>query len=126
MEELKWLEVSVNTAPEELEDVSAKLIAAGVTGLVVEDEQEFQQFLEQNRQYWDYVDEELLERMRGVCRVKFYVTDDPDGQALLARYAQSLGREYTTVPLTENDWAYSWQKYYQPMEIGRASCRERV
>ena len=118
MEELKWLEVSVNTAPEELEDVSAKLIAAGVTGLVVEDEQEFQQFLEQNRQYWDYVDEELLERMRGVCRVKFYVTDDPDGQALLARYAQSLGREYTTVPLTENDWAYSWQKYYQPMEIG--------
>ena len=50
MEELKWLEVSVNTAPEELEDVSAKLIAAGVTGLVVEDEQEFQQFLEQNRQ----------------------------------------------------------------------------
>ena len=119
MEELKWLEVSVNTAPEELEDVSAKLIAAGVTGLVVEDEQEFQQFLEQNRQYWDYVDEELLERMRGVCRVKFYVTDDPDGQALLARYAQSLGREYTTVPLTENDWAYSWQKYYKPLEIGK-------
>ena len=39
MEELKWLEVSVNTAPEELEDVSAKLIAAGVTVLVVEDEQ---------------------------------------------------------------------------------------
>ena len=22
------------------------------------------------------------------------------------------------MPLTENDWAYSWQKYYQPMEIG--------
>ena len=36
----------------------------------------FRQFLEQNRQYWDYVDQELLDRMRGVTRVKFYVTDD--------------------------------------------------
>ena len=83
MEELKWLEVSVNTTPAELEEVTAKLIAAGITGLVVEDEGEFQQFLEQNRQYWDYVDQDLLDRMRGVCRVKFYVTDDGDGQALL-------------------------------------------
>lgn len=118
MEELKWLEVSVNTTPAELEEVTAKLIAAGITGLVVEDEGEFQQFLEQNRQYWDYVDQDLLDRMRGVCRVKFYVTDDGDGQALLRQYTKQLDREYTTVPLGENDWAYSWQKYYQPMEIG--------
>ena len=115
MEELKWLEVSVNTTPAELEEVTAKLIAAGITGLVVEDEGEFQQFLEQNRQYWDYVDQDLLDRMRGVCRVKFYVTDDGDGQALLRQYTKQLDREYTTVPLGENDWAYSWQKYYQPM-----------
>ena len=118
MEELKWLEGSVNTTPAELEEVTAKLIAAGITGLVVEDEGEFQQFLEQNRQYWDYVDQDLLDRMRGVCRVKFYVTDDGDGQALLRQYTKQLDREYTTVPLGENDWAYSWQKYYQPMEIG--------
>ena len=26
---------------------------------------EFQQFLEQNRQYWDYVDQELLDRLLG-------------------------------------------------------------
>ena len=95
MEELKWLEVSVNAAPEELEDVSAKLIAAGVTGLVVEDEQEFQQFLEQNRQYWDYVDEELLERMRGVCRVKFYVTDDPDGRSTTSPWRSAPGSTWS-------------------------------
>ena len=61
MEELKWLEVAVNTTPEQLDEVSAKLTAAGMASLVIEDEAEFLDFLEQNRQYWDYVDEELLE-----------------------------------------------------------------
>ena len=118
MEEVKWLEVAVNTAPERLDEVCAKLTAAGMAALVIEDEREFQQFLEQNRQYWDYVDQELLDQMRGVCRVKFYVTDDADGRAQLARYVQGLDCEYVTAPLSENDWAYSWQKYYKPLAVG--------
>ena len=119
MEETKWLEIAVNTAPERLDEVCAKLTAAGMASLVIEDEGEFRQFLEQNRQYWDYVDQELLDRMRGVCRVKFYVSDDAHGRAQLAQYVQGLDCEYTAVPLSENDWAYSWQKYYKPLAIGR-------
>ena len=86
MDEIKWLEVAVNPTPDRLDEVPAKLTAAGMTGLVIEDEGEFLQFLEQNRQYWDYVDQELLDRMRGITRVKFYVTDDADGHAQLERY----------------------------------------
>ena len=96
MDEIKWLEVAINTTPERLDEITAKLTAAGMTGLVIEDETEFQQFLEQNRQYWDYVDQELMERMRGVTRVKFYVTDDADGRTQLERYTRGLECEYTT------------------------------
>ena len=64
------------------------------------------------------MDQELLDRMAGVCRVKFYVTDDGHGREQLARYTQGLDCEYTTAPLSENDWAYSWQKYYKPLTIG--------
>ena len=119
MEELKWLEVAVNTTPEQLDEVSAKLTAAGMASLVIEDEAEFLDFLEQNRQYWDYVDEELLQRMKGVTRVKFYVSDDADGRAQLDRYTRGLDAEYTVTSLADNDWAYSWQKYYKPLEIGQ-------
>lgn len=118
MDEIKWLEIAINLPPEKMDEVSAKLIAAGMTGLVIEEEGEFQQFLEQNRQYWDYVDEELLEQMRGISRIKFYVTDDEDGHRQLAQYMEGLDCEYTAVSLTDNDWAYSWQKYYKPMTIG--------
>ena len=119
MEELKWLEVVVPTTPDKLDEVTAKLTAAGMTGLVIEDEADFLNFLEQNRQYWDYVDQELLDRMKGVTRVKFYVTDDADGHAQLERYTRGLDCEFTTTALTDNDWAYSWQKYYKPLVIGQ-------
>ena len=118
MADTKWLEIAVNTTPDRLDQVCTKLIAAGMEGLVIEDEGEFLRFLEQNRQYWDYVDQELLDRMAGVCRVKFYVTDDDHGREQLARYTQGLDCEYTTAPLSENDWAYSWQKYYKPLVVG--------
>ena len=118
MDEIKWLEVTVNTTPERLDTVCAQLAAAGMDSLVIEDEQDFLNFLEQNKRYWDYVDQELLDRMHGVTRVKFYVTDDGDGRAQLTQYTHGLEEEYTATPLADNDWAYSWQKYYKPLEIG--------
>jgi len=118
MDEVKWLEVCVNTTPDRLDEVCAKLAAAGMDGLVIEEEGDFLRFLEENRQYWDYVDQELLDRMHGVSRVKFYVTDDADGRKQLEQYTRGLEQEYSTAPLTENDWAYSWQKYYKPLKIG--------
>ena len=119
MDEMKWLEIAVNTTPDKLDEVTARLTAAGMDGLVIEDEGDFLQFLEQNRKYWDYVDQEPLDRMKGVTRVKFYVTDDEDGRAQLERYTRGLGWEYTVTPLADNDWAYSWQKYYKPLSIGQ-------
>lgn len=113
-----WLEISLNVDAQELDHLSAQLIANGVPGLVVEDEEEFRGFLEENRQYWDYVDDELFEQMKGVSRVKFYVTDDADGQAQLVDYLKGIDLPYTAVPLREYDWAHSWQKYYRPLAVG--------
>lgn len=113
-----WLEIIINAKAEELDDLCAKLIVNGVPGLAVEEEEEFRAFLEENRQYWDYVDDELLERMKGVSRVKIYVTDDADGQAQLRGYLAGIDLPYTTIPLREYDWAHSWQKYYRPLSVG--------
>jgi hypothetical protein len=90
MNEIKWLEVVINTTPDQLDNVTAKLIAAGMDGLVIEDEADFLSFLEVNKAYWDYVDQELLDRMKGVTRVKFYVTDDETGHAQLKQYTAKL------------------------------------
>ena len=114
-----WLEIILNAKSEELDVISATLIANGVPGLAVEEEEEFRTFLEENRQYWDYVDDELMEQMKGVSRIKFYVTDDEDGQKQLKQYLQGVDLPYTSVRLREYDWAHSWQKYYRPLAIGK-------
>ena len=111
MEDSMWLEIILDAKAEELDAICARLIANGVPGLVTEEEGEFQKFLEENRQYWDYVDDELLEQMKGVSRVKLYVTDDADGQKQLAQYLEGIDRPYTSLRLREYDWAHSWQKY---------------
>ena len=116
----QWLEVTLPVPAEQIDAVCDILTANGMTGLVVEEEGEFLRFLEQNRQCWDYVDEELSARMKGVSRVKFYVPDNEEGQAQLRAYLKGLERyEPQTVSLREEDWATSWQKYYQPIPVGR-------
>ena len=115
-----WLEVTLPVPAAELDRVCDILTANGMTGLVVEEEGEFLRFLEQNRQYWDYVDEDLARRMRGASRVKFYVPDNEDGRGQLRRYLAGLERyEPQTVSLWEEDWATSWQKYYRPIPVGK-------
>ena len=70
---MEWLELNIDTSHAGLDAVTDMLEQQGVTGLIIDDEADFQSFLENNRQYWDYVDEELLEQKKGVCRVTFYL-----------------------------------------------------
>lgn len=119
MDAVKWLEVVLDTNREELDGLCARLTANGVTGMAIEDEADFKSFLEQNRPYWDYVDDALLERMKGVCRVKLYVTDDADGRRQLEQWLEGVKTPYRAAGLGENDWAHSWQKYYRPLAIGK-------
>ena len=119
-ESVNWLEITLNLPRDQLDAVCARLTANGVTGLEIEDEDDFKSFLEENRKYWDYVDDELMARMAGACRVKLYVTDDADGRAQLRCYLAGLEQyEYVQRSLAEEDWATGWQKYYRPLAIGR-------
>ena len=116
----RWLEVTLPVPADRLDRVCDMLTANGMAGLVVEEEGDFLRFLEQNRQYWDYVDEGLAARMKGASRVKFYVPDNEEGQKQLRQYLAGLEEyEPQTVSLREEDWATSWQKYYQPIPVGK-------
>ena len=115
---MEWIEASVETKSEEIEALCAQLAELGAGGMVVEDEADFQRFLEQNHQYWDYVDDELADKFRGVSRVKFYFADDADGRAQLDAIRAGLDREIRTAIVADSDWENNWRQYYEPIEIG--------
>ena len=93
-----------------------RLTALGVDGFVIENEDDFKAFLENNRQYWDYVDSSLEESYKGVSRVKFYVEDNEDGARLLDAVKAEF--EVKTAPVCDADWENNWKEYYKPLEIG--------
>ena len=78
---MRYIEVIVDTPAEEIDARCEQMSALGVGGFVIENEADFQDFLDNNHQYWDYVDEELSSRFAGVSRIKCYLVDDEDGRA---------------------------------------------
>lgn len=115
---MRWIEVTVNcTGDPDL--MCADLAELGVGGMIVEDEQDFENFLENNHAYWDYVDEELENKFKGVSRVKFYLSDDEEGKALLNTVANFLGKMPETAFVQDSDWENNWKEFYKPIEVGK-------
>ena len=116
---MAWLEITVNTAPGTAEDIAARLTAAGFSDLVIEDQAEFETFLDQNKAYWDYIDEELQEKLEGLSQIKLYLEDtDKQGLARLAGLVNKLGLTHSVTPMAETDWSESWKDNYPPVQVG--------
>ena len=126
---MRWLEVHIDTNHSGLEEVQALLSGADVDNVMIEDEEDFRDFLANNRDYWDYVDEDLERRMEGRSRITFYLEAGEAGFAKLGevrlrletlkRDRQDLGSLLMTLADVEDaDWENNWKQYYKPMEIG--------
>lgn len=129
---MDWVKISIYTTSEGIEPVSGRLYQLGITGVEIEDEQDFKDFLENNHQYWDYVDDDLIRQKQGETRVIAYVSDNAPGRETLSEIRTSMlelkeldgegefGRlEIELDNTSEEDWANNWKKYFHTLEIGR-------
>ena len=114
---MRYIEVIVDTPAEEIDRRCEEMSAMGVGGFVIENEADFQAFLENNHQYWDYVDDELEQQYAGVSRIKCYLTDDEEGQKALRAIRAAYG-EVTVSMVEDSDWENNWREYYKPIEVG--------
>ena len=123
---MAWLEITLTTCSGTVEDVAAALTAGGFSDLVLEDQQEFESFLEENQEYWDYIDEELQKKLQGLSHIKLYLEDtDTAGMARLTALVEKLRQkaafgdlELTSATLPDTDWEEGWKDNYPPQEIG--------
>ena len=124
-----YLEVSINTAPQAIETVAALLSAEGFDNMVIEDQSELEGFLEDNRAYWDYIDEKLQQQLEGLCRIRLFLenTDTRGMERLKAFHADLQSKnesgffgslEMTVKALPEVDWMEAWKENYPPQPVG--------
>ena len=128
---MQWIEVTVKTAPSAIDLVADRLTVLGFDSFIIDDETDFHNFLEGNRQYWDYVDEDLEKKMKGLSQIRLYLADSPEAPesvALLKDQMQALKLQYPTTEfgsleialenVKDEDWENNWKEYYQPLPIG--------
>ncbi len=111
-----WIEVTI-PAGGDPEGVCDLLTGMGLEGFVIEDERDFRDFLEQNTQYWDFVDEGLEKSMTGVSRVKLWLAEGDESRAVIAGLYEK-GLKPACRSVADGDWENNWRDYYQPVEAG--------
>ena len=129
---MEWLEVSIKTVSPAIDLLGAKLTAMGYDSFILDDSQDFQNFLRDNTQYWDYVDEALAKEMENISRIRLYIENDAHAPERLEALKTELSAwkaansqidvgslELSLENLREEDWEESWKQYYQPIPVGK-------
>lgn len=88
----EWIKVSIETTSAGIEPLYGMLLSMGIEGAEIEDEADFENFLENNTRYWDYVDDALREAKKGPTTVSVYLRDDENGRETLLLLRENLAR----------------------------------
>ena len=128
---MQWIEVTIKTAPGAIDLVCDRLTVLGFDSFIVDDQDQFHEFLEENRQYWDYVDEGLEQQMQGLSQIRLYLEEGPAVPETISHLKDQLAALRAQYPATDfgsldvqlanvkdEDWENNWKQYYQPLPIG--------
>ncbi|MBO4941360.1 MAG: 50S ribosomal protein L11 methyltransferase [Clostridia bacterium] len=121
---MNWIELKITTTAEGIEPICDALYDLGLTGVQISDKDDFKEFLENNRKYWDYVDEELEKLKEADSCITVYFGDDDEGRVVLdaakkAVLALRLSKTaFCEKAVKDEDWSENWKQYFKPLEIG--------
>lgn len=129
---MNWTEVKIYTTTAGIDPLTGSMLDLGLQGFMIEDAQDFDEFLHDTTPHWDYVDQAVMKKMKDceTC-VTIYVADNPQGMEELAQVRQILARlkaqdpdgkygrlELEMKDVDEEDWSNAWKKYYHPVQVG--------
>lgn len=129
---MDYLKVKIYTTSQGVESVTGRLYNLGINGFEIEDEHDFDNFLQNESPSWDCVDDSVREGFeKGVAVIKVYLSNDNYGKEnleliradLKTLKATQLDYDLGTLNiLLENvkdeDWANNWKQYFTPIKLG--------
>lgn len=95
---MQWIEVTIKTTSAAIDLVCDRLTVLGFDSFIIDDQQDFERFLEENHQYWDYVDEDLEQKMQGLSQIRLYLEDSAAARSRSARFATIWPSSGATIP----------------------------
>ena len=130
--ETNWIEIFIETNKEGFEPVSGIIYQCGITGVMIEDSDDFNEFLENPAREWDYIEDELVDKKKDAKDgITFFIRDNANDLETLniikdmLKTAKENEKEIdfgslkmTAKNIKEEDWANNWKKYFKPFAVG--------
>ncbi|MBR5614967.1 MAG: 50S ribosomal protein L11 methyltransferase [Clostridia bacterium] len=122
---MNWIQLKITTTGEGIDPICGVLYDMDITGIEISDKDDFKEFLENNRKYWDYVDEELERLKTADSCITVYLSDDAEGKAQLEKVKTAVSAlnipntMFHTENMKDEDWSENWKQYFKPLEIGK-------
>lgn len=128
-----FYQVDIFTSSEAIDGITGALQDYGVTGFIIKDGADFEDFLADKNANWDYVDDSLMSLKNAEPCVTVYVHENAQGRetleairALVEGYkAKNSDGFYGNIRMElanvkEEDWANNWKQYYKPFRVGKS------
>lgn len=127
---MNFMQIDVYTKSEAVDVLVMRLSELGITGFVIHDSADFDEFLENKDANWDYVDDELMGLKTVPTHITLYLQDNPQGLETLTELKGALAGFKAESPdfygsleikidnVKEEDWANNWKQYYKPFNVG--------
>lgn len=117
---LEWLELTLRAPGQDIQALALALTAAGFSELVIEDAAELTEFLDENRDCWDYIDEKLQRQLDGLAQIRLYLPDtDTDALTRLEAFAAERSLTLERKRLAQTNWDEDWKGSYPPLRVGK-------
>lgn len=128
---MNFIQVDVYTTSQAIDGITGLLTDHGVTGFIIKDSADFEEFLSDKNANWDYVDDELMGLKNVEPHITMYLQDNIQGAEMLTSIKSALDalkqndtdNYYGNMRLEmdsvrEEDWANNWKQYYKPFQVG--------
>ncbi len=128
-----FIQIDIYTSSQAIDGITGALTDYGITGFIISDSADFEDFLSNKDANWDYVDDELMGLKTVEPHITLYVHDNAQGaemmasiKALVEEYKQNNSDNYygnirmELANAREEDWANNWKKYYKPFRVGKS------
>lgn len=128
-----FIQIDIYTSSAAIDGITGALTDRGITGFIIQDSADFEDFLEDKDSNWDYVDDSLMGLKTVEPHITVYVHDNAQGLEMLASvrelvlsYAENNSDGFygnirlELANVKEEDWANNWKQYYKPFRVGKS------
>lgn len=128
-----FIQIDIYTASAAIDGITAALTDYGITGFIIQDSADFEDFLADKNANWDYVDDTLMGLRNAEPKITFYVHENAQGKETLEAVRELVERfssqnadgfygnlRMELCNVKEEDWANNWKKYYKPFRVGKS------